>query len=68
MRRITSVVQPLNYLYTVTTTKGEEQTDHAFAQQNSISMPAINQCMSLLNEVQEFLSAANVSFKGVRRQ
>ena len=28
-------------------------------------MPAINDCMSLLQEVQEFLAAANLSFQGM---
>jgi len=28
-------------------------------------MPAINECMSLLQEVQEFLASANLSFQGM---
>ena len=46
------------------TTAGSDQKD-VFAQKNSISMPAINDCMSLLQEVQEFLAAANLSFQGM---
>ena len=49
-RRVSNIIQPLNYLYMVTTSGGSGADQNNF-QVNSISMPAINECMGLLAEV-----------------
>ena len=48
-RRVSNIIQPLNYLYMVTTSSGGGDRNNF--QVNSISMPAINECMGLLAEV-----------------